>query len=67
MLSSWGCCDALWQVRSKALIQYTAPFISVNLRTMATAFGTDVGCAFADGPILKKLRDQAVGAWDGCR
>ena len=31
------------QVRSKALIQYTAPFISVNLPTMATAFGTDVG------------------------
>lgn len=34
------------QVRSKALIQYTAPFVSVNLNTMATAFGTDVGWVF---------------------
>ncbi|CAL8465400.1 g4936 [Coccomyxa elongata] len=30
-------------VRSKALIQYTAPFVSVNLQTMAQAFGTEVG------------------------
>ncbi len=37
-----GWCAAL-QVRSKALIQYTAPFISVNLQTMAQAFGTEVG------------------------
>ena len=38
------------QVRSKALIQYTAPFVSVNLSTMATAFGTDLGCAPAPAP-----------------
>ncbi|KAK9832518.1 hypothetical protein WJX81_004497 [Elliptochloris bilobata] len=31
------------QVRSKALIQYTAPFVSVDLRTMAAAFSADVG------------------------
>ena len=46
----WGmgqspvCGCAALQVRSKALIQYTAPFISVNLQTMAQAFGTEVGC-----------------------
>ncbi len=33
----------LVQVRCKALIQYTTPFVSVNLTTMAEAFGTDVG------------------------
>lgn len=32
------------QVRCKALIQYTTPFVSVNLHTMALAFGTDIGC-----------------------
>ena len=32
------------QVRSKALIQYTSPFISVDLRTMAAAFSADVEC-----------------------
>ena len=31
------------QVRCKALIQYTTPFVSVNLHTMALAFGTDIG------------------------
>ena len=33
------------QVRSKALIQYTSPFVSVDLRTMAAAFSADVECA----------------------
>ena len=29
------------QVRSKALVQYTAPFVTVHLPTMATAFNID--------------------------
>ena len=44
--AQWGAnqgqCAA--QVRSKALIQYTAPFVSVDLRTMAAAFSADVEC-----------------------
>ncbi|KAJ3682113.1 hypothetical protein LUZ60_014686 [Juncus effusus] len=31
------------EIRHKALIQYTLPFISVDLHTMAHAFNTDVG------------------------
>jgi COP9 signalosome complex subunit 1 len=34
---------SVMQVRSKGLIQYTAPFVSVNLNTMADAFGTNAG------------------------
>ena len=30
------------QIRRKALVQYTTPFTSVNLPTMAEAFKTDV-------------------------
>jgi hypothetical protein len=29
----------------QALTQYTSPFTSVNLHTMAAAFSTSVGCA----------------------
>ncbi len=37
--------EALYSaIRSKALIQYVTPFTSVNMATMATAFGTSVGC-----------------------
>ena len=35
-------CVCVMQIRSKALVQYTTPFISVNLPTMAEAFRTDV-------------------------
>lgn len=31
------------QIRQKAITQYTTPFISVNLNTMASAFKTSVG------------------------
>lgn len=35
--------DTLYeQIRHKAIIQYTAPFISVDLHTMATSFKTSV-------------------------
>jgi len=30
------------QIRSRALVQYFSPFISVDLKTMATAFNTDI-------------------------
>jgi hypothetical protein len=57
----------LWcmrQVRSKALIQYTAPFISVNMHTMATAFGTDVGCAPpSDSPRASNSPAAWLRAW----
>jgi COP9 signalosome complex subunit 1 len=37
--------DALYSaIRSRALVQYTAPFASVDLATMAEAFTTTVGC-----------------------
>lgn len=32
-------------IRHRALVQYTAPYSSVNLAAMAQAFGTDTGCA----------------------
>ena len=37
------------QIRSKALVQYTTPFTSVNLLTMAEAFKTDVRWGLAVG------------------
>ena len=37
------------QIRSKALVQYTTPFTSVNLSTMAQAFNTDIRCVLQTG------------------
>merc|ERR1712014_526871 len=34
--------DICQQIRSKGMVQYFAPFLSVSLRSMAEAFNTDV-------------------------
>merc|ERR1712046_459283 len=34
--------DLCQQIRSKGMVQYFAPFLSVSLHSMATAFNTDV-------------------------
>lgn len=48
-------CDL--QIRSKALVQYTTPFTSVNLPTMAQAFNTDV--RYALDPLQLQIAHKA--------
>eukprot|EP00898_Chlorokybus_atmophyticus_P005592 jgi/Chlat1/6033/Chrsp4S06328 len=53
--------DAMYeQIRHRALIQYTTPFISVSLSTMATAFNTDV--AGLEKEIAALIMDNQIQA-----
>ncbi len=54
------------QVRSKALIQYTAPFVSVDLRTMAAAFSADVECGASPPKAVPLLIFTACARRDHC-
>ncbi|CAI5484792.1 unnamed protein product [Closterium sp. Yama58-4] len=48
------------QIRQRALIQYTTPFISVDLRTMASAFNTNV--AALEKELAALIMDNQVQA-----
>lgn len=49
------------QVRKKALVQYSLPFISVSLPGMAEAFNTDVLCVhFPSFPLLFNMHLPAT-------
>lgn len=49
------------QIRNKALIQYTHPFVSVDLNMMANAFKTDV--AGLEKELEALITDNQVQVW----